>query len=135
MMAVRWYGRTGCGIERWNSCWSNDPSVNSVFWMYISTELYLSEDERSVFEPYWLRNGGAESLSSSGHSAGQRVKVLVGGVTGACSAPARAVWHSRLLHRPDRNAETLTTDGWIRTRDLARTDDRGYVTSSTGPAT
>lgn len=29
---------------------------------------------------------------------------------------------------PDRNAETLTPDGWIRTRDLARTDDRGYVT-------
>ncbi|MFN2535790.1 MAG: class I adenylate-forming enzyme family protein [Pseudonocardiaceae bacterium] len=28
---------------------------------------------------------------------------------------------------PDRNAETLTPDGWIRTRDLARTDDRGYV--------
>ena len=31
-------------------------------------------------------------------------------------------------HAPDRNAETVTTDGWIRTRDLARTDDRGFFT-------
>jgi acyl-CoA synthetase (AMP-forming)/AMP-acid ligase II len=29
---------------------------------------------------------------------------------------------------PDLNAETITADGWIRTRDLARTDDRGYLT-------
>lgn len=31
-------------------------------------------------------------------------------------------------HAPDRNAETLTPDGWIRTRDLARADERGYLT-------
>jgi acyl-CoA synthetase (AMP-forming)/AMP-acid ligase II len=29
---------------------------------------------------------------------------------------------------PELNAETITADGWIRTRDLARTDDRGYLT-------
>jgi acyl-CoA synthetase (AMP-forming)/AMP-acid ligase II len=29
---------------------------------------------------------------------------------------------------PDLTAETITTDGWVRTRDLARFDERGYVT-------
>ena len=29
---------------------------------------------------------------------------------------------------PDLTAETITADGWIRTRDLARMDDRGYLT-------
>lgn len=29
---------------------------------------------------------------------------------------------------PDLTAETVTTDGWIRTRDPARMDDRGYLT-------
>jgi acyl-CoA synthetase (AMP-forming)/AMP-acid ligase II len=29
---------------------------------------------------------------------------------------------------PDLTAETLDTDGWVRTRDLARFDDRGYLT-------
>lgn len=28
---------------------------------------------------------------------------------------------------PELNAETMTADGWIRTRDLARFDDRGYL--------
>jgi acyl-CoA synthetase (AMP-forming)/AMP-acid ligase II len=28
---------------------------------------------------------------------------------------------------PERNAETITPDGWIRTRDLARADERGYL--------
>src|SRR5215469_9633414 len=28
----------------------------------------------------------------------------------------------------DLTAETITADGWIRTRDLARMDDRGYLT-------
>jgi long-subunit acyl-CoA synthetase (AMP-forming) len=27
---------------------------------------------------------------------------------------------------PDITAETITPDRWIRTRDLARVDDRGY---------
>jgi acyl-CoA synthetase (AMP-forming)/AMP-acid ligase II len=29
---------------------------------------------------------------------------------------------------PELTAETITADGWIRTRDLARLDDRGYLT-------
>ncbi len=29
---------------------------------------------------------------------------------------------------PDLTAETVTPDGWVRTRDLARFDDRGYLT-------
>jgi acyl-CoA synthetase (AMP-forming)/AMP-acid ligase II len=29
---------------------------------------------------------------------------------------------------PDLTAETITTDGWVRTRDLARVDERGYLT-------
>jgi acyl-CoA synthetase (AMP-forming)/AMP-acid ligase II len=29
---------------------------------------------------------------------------------------------------PDLTEQTITADGWIRTRDLARTDERGYVT-------
>ena len=29
---------------------------------------------------------------------------------------------------PDLTAETITADGWIRTRDLARADERGYLT-------
>ena len=28
---------------------------------------------------------------------------------------------------PELNAQTITPDGWIRTRDLARTDERGYL--------
>lgn len=28
---------------------------------------------------------------------------------------------------PELNAETITSDGWVRTRDLARVDDRGYM--------
>ncbi len=31
------------------------------------------------------------------------------------------------LHAPDLTAETFTADGWIRTRDLGRFDDRGYL--------
>ena len=29
---------------------------------------------------------------------------------------------------PELTAETITTDGWVRTRDLARVDERGYLT-------
>jgi len=29
---------------------------------------------------------------------------------------------------PELTAETVTADGWVRTRDLARVDDRGYLT-------
>jgi acyl-CoA synthetase (AMP-forming)/AMP-acid ligase II len=29
---------------------------------------------------------------------------------------------------PELTAETVTVDGWVRTRDLARVDDRGYLT-------
>lgn len=35
---------------------------------------------------------------------------------------------ARYAGAPDITAETITADGWIRTRDLARIDDRGYVT-------
>ncbi|WP_041323019.1 AMP-binding enzyme [Saccharomonospora viridis] len=28
---------------------------------------------------------------------------------------------------PELNVETLTADGWVRTRDLARADERGYL--------
>jgi long-subunit acyl-CoA synthetase (AMP-forming) len=36
---------------------------------------------------------------------------------------------------PELTAETLDADGWVRTRDLARFDDRATSPSSTGPAT
>lgn len=77
---------------------------------------------------------GGELLGSCGHPAVD-AEILLTAEDGSPVAPGeigeirvRAPFTmAGYYNAPELNAETLTADGWVRTRDLARTDERGYL--------
>ncbi|MFF5262943.1 class I adenylate-forming enzyme family protein [Actinomadura viridis] len=76
----------------------------------------------------------ASLLGSCGHPAVD-AEVVVADEDGAPVPPGeigeirvRAPFRMRGYHRaPELNAETLAPGGWLRTRDMARADERGYL--------
>ena len=78
--------------------------------------------------------GGGELLGSCGQPAVD-AEVLITAEDGT-PVPAGEIGEIRVRapftmagyhNAPERNAETMAPGGWIRTRDLARADDRGYL--------